>query len=212
MSWREAVTVQPTTEPVTLDDAKVAARVDLTYTDEDSFITSLIVSARRVCETILKTAFIYRTILYRADNYPAGGGYFNRATRAMGPGMGWLPTNNFPVHIPTSPLASIVSIQYLDSTGVLQTLDPSLYVVGDGTPARIIPAYGKIWPTTLNMIDAVRITYVAGLGPDATTTPENVKTAIKMLVALYYQNRETIGSIPEGIKRMLDPEDPGYYS
>jgi hypothetical protein len=213
MSWRESVTIQPSTEPVTLAEAKVQARVDLAYTAEDAFISGLIVSARRQCETHLKSAFIQRTILYLADSFPFGGGYFNRIIREAGPGPGYLPSSNFPLQLPTAPLASVTSIQYLDSTNVLRTLDPSLYVVSLGSNAgRITPAYAQQWPTALNMMDSIRVTYVAGASVDATTVPENVKAAIKILVAAYFKDRESVGSMPDGVKALLSPEDPGYYS
>jgi hypothetical protein len=43
-------------------------------------------------------------------------------------------------------LISVASIQYVDPTGTVQTLDPSMYQVEPGAPGRIHPAYGKSWP------------------------------------------------------------------
>lgn len=76
------------------------------------------------------------------------------------------------------PIASIVSVKYIDSTGQLQTLDPATYEL-DGR--NLTPAYGKGWPSTRFQPKAVQIRYQAGY--DADKIPAPIIQAIMMSVA-----------------------------
>lgn len=211
MHWQENLVSGPASEPVILADAKAWSKV--TIPDEDAIFTSLITAARRALETSIKAIFINQTWQWVGDAPPIGGGYYNRTVRQAGPfgGMGWLPTNNMPLKLPKTPLVAVNSINYLNSSGAPTLLDPSQYVVETGTPGRIAPAYGKIWPTVQNMIGAIKIEYVAGMGADATFVPESVKTAIKVLVEMYYRDRSLAGTVPDGVLAMLWADDPGFY-
>ena len=55
MSWQ--ITVEPATEPITLVEAKAHLRVD--FSDEDTYIDTLIVAARRYCEAYCNRVFIF---------------------------------------------------------------------------------------------------------------------------------------------------------
>lgn len=215
----------PAAEPVSLDEAKLHARV--LYDDDDALITSLIVAARRYCETAVKTALVTQSWTLMLDSFPSAGGYYNRAIREIWPSMGSLPSGLgfYPgmvpnstglVDVPLPPLQSIESVQYYDFEGTLQTVDASAYHVSLGTPGRIQPAYSKVWPISRPTIDSVRINFTSGYG-DATQTPENVKVAIKMMAAHWYENREAVSAVsmaavPMCIDALLAPSDPGIYA
>jgi hypothetical protein len=67
------------------------------------------------------------------------------------------------LELPKSPLLSVTSVQYVDGSGALQTLDPSQYLVDTATkPGRVTPAFGLAWPVARRQMDAVRVTFVAG--------------------------------------------------
>jgi Phage gp6-like head-tail connector protein len=214
----------PTVEPIDLATAKHHCRVEIT--DDDALITSLIVSARRACETRAKRSFVSQTFDMILDSFPFGGGYYNRAVRQFYgafPGAsgatwpGFLPTNTGIIEFPHPPLQSVSYVHYYDSSGGLQTLDPSVYDVQLGTPGRLNPAFGKIWPTTLPRIGAVTIRFVAGYG-DATTIPEPYKQAILMVVKDLYDYRDLQTDQMHGnvtvnntISWLLDAEEWGGY-
>ena len=67
------------------------------------------------------------------------------------------------------------------------------------------------------VIDSVNIRVVCGFGADYTAVPQNLKDAIKMIVAHWYNNREhvVVGVIPEKIQDTVDSlcavSDPGSY-
>ena len=84
------------------------------------------------------------------------------------------------------------------------------FIVDEKTePARIFPGPpGKTWPPVLYVPNAVQIHFTSGYSADASKVPSSAITAIMMLVANWYENREaaTPGSfneIPNHIQRLL---------
>jgi uncharacterized phiE125 gp8 family phage protein len=55
-----------------------------------------------------------------------------------------------------------------------------------------MPAYDEDWPDYLDDYNSIVVTYVAGCG-NANEVPAILKQAIKMLVAHWYNQRETVG-------------------
>lgn len=218
----------PSVEPVTLAEAKLHARIEID--DDDTLVTSLIIAARRYCETVLRSALITQTWTLYLDGFPGGGGYWNREARQLIMGLGGFPTVMMPtlgfipnstgiIDIPMQPLQSITNVKYYDQQGVLQTFPSASYVVSTGTTGRIQPAYTQVWPVAQPRIDAVQITFVAGYGDTAAAVSETTKTAMKMLVAGLYENREHItdvgnnfGVVPMAVDALLSADDPGIYA
>jgi uncharacterized phiE125 gp8 family phage protein len=171
-------TVEPTEEPVSLDEAKSQCRVDTS--DDDTFITGLIVAARQYVEGASRRAFITQTWRLSLDEWPG----------------------DDEIELPKPPLVSVTSVIYKDTVGAQTTLSSSLYIVDtDSEPGRVKLAYGESWPSdTLYPANPIQITYVAGYGA-AAAVPAWVKQAIKLIVGHWYENREeTIaGTIIKGI-------------
>ncbi len=93
------------------------------------------------------------------------------------------------IKIPLPPLQEIAFIKYRDSIGVLQTLDPSDYVVDIfSEPGLICRAYGRSWPTTYPETNVVQIRFFAGYDA-ASDVPQEVKHAIQVKVADLYEHR-----------------------
>lgn len=208
----------PASEPVSLADAKAQMRIESGFTADDALISGLVTAARLACETTLRQSFLATTWRYYADAFPWGGGYYNRTIRQMGEGPSWLPTaGGGTIQLPWCPLASVSSIQFLDFTGTLQTVSPSLYTISPGSPGRIQPVYGKVWPIPAPLVDAVQVQFTAGydalpspIGPQS--VPVNIQLAIRMLAAHYYENREIAADIPPGILSVLSAADHGSYA
>lgn len=111
-----------------------------------------------------------------------------------------------------APVSSIVSITYFDADNVQQTFDANSY----GKYETALRAYAQLgdqfsWPGTYSRPDAVTVRYVAGYGADAATVPAQIRHAAKLLLGLFYENREaaffgTIGAmLPFGIMNLLRP-------
>lgn len=178
-------TVEPTTEPVSLDEAKSQCRVDTS--DDDIFITGLIAAARDYVEKTARRAFITQTWRLSLDEWPCGD----------------------EIELPKPPLVSVSSIIYKDTVGAQTTLSSSTYIVDtDSEPGRVKLAYGESWPSdTLYPANPIQITYVAGYGV-AAAVPQWAKQAIKLLIGHWYENREetiaaTIKNIPLGVDSLI---------
>ena len=206
----------PASEPVSLADAKAWLRVDIT--DDDALITGLIPAARMVCEAICKKSFVNRQYMWTFDYFP------NRLVVQPATVVwdSWLNARLYPytqaqvLTPPKTPLVSIDLIQYYDLTGTLQTLSSAAYTVETGTMGRVSPTPGTQWPATQDRIGCVLITFTAGEGASSANVDANVITAINMLVAHWYRNREAVmtGSateVPLGVKSLLGPSRSGWY-
>mgnify|MGYP005816237927 CR=1 FL=1 len=164
------LTTGPTTEPVTLEEAKQHLRLEVS--DDDDYVTGLIVAARLLVERMQKRALYTQTYTLKLDDFP--GDEFR---------------------VPRPPLQSVSSITYLDTSGVSQTLATSIYGVDTSSePGRIYLKYGQTWPNVYYDPFAVTITYLAGYSTVA-AIPATTKQAIKMWAAHLYEERTPVTSV-----------------
>lgn len=174
-------------EPVTLAEAKLQCKEDLTA--NDTLITELIKTARQQAEHRTGRALINQTWELILDAFPPGD-----------------------IELAKVPAASITSIKYLDGASVEQTIDPANYGLDNyGIRHWVIPAAGYSWPAMLAAANAVKVRFVAGYGA-AAAVPSSIKAWIKMAVATMYTQREGIitGAIVAEVPRdfcdgLLDP-------
>lgn len=115
-----------------------------------------------------------------------------------------------PLRLPVSPCREIVSVSYLDAAGAEQTADKTEFrLFGDERSAFVEPLNGKAWPAAGSYRDALRIEVAAGYENDA--YPEDVRQALRLLVAHFYRNAEAVvigapaTSLPWGVEEMIAP-------
>lgn len=163
------VTSGPAVEPISLTEAKLHLRVSNTV--ENAGITLAIETARRYVETFIGP-LITQTIEEYFDAFPAG----DR------------------LQLTHPQVQSVTSIVYIDTADTPATFTASYYQLsayGRGRPAEIWLKDGRDWPiTTLQTVDGVKVTYVAGFGDAATDVPAEIRSAILLLLGHFYQNRE----------------------
>ena len=138
-------------------------------TADDTYIGTLITTAREICEDIQHRAYITRTYQLTLDAWPCG-----------------------VLELPMSPALTISSIVYTDSAGTDTTWDSDEYQLdATGFVGRLSPAYGYQWPSaTLRELAGIKITYTAGYGATAASVPSKTRHAIMMLLGELYENRE----------------------
>ena len=176
-------TTDASTEPVTLAEAKEHLRVD--FSDDDSYISTLITAARQSIEISTKRA------VASGQTYEAGYAIF--------------PLRYDSLEIPNPPLVSVTSIKYFDDQGVEHTVNTNKYN-GDTTGSNCANVFFKdtfSLPTvSRDLLAPVKITYTAGY----TDLPKPLHQAILLLVSHYYDTREpiSIGSMPFKISRSVD--------
>ncbi len=99
------------------------------------------------------------------------------------------------ISLPMPPVASITHIKYTDTAGIEQTISPSDYVLSQyGESRAVVPAYGKYWPSTQDIPNAVRIRFLCGYGATgqaagSAACPKAAKAAILLMVAWLFDNR-----------------------
>jgi len=175
----------PAEEPVTLAEVKSHIRED--GSSEDTLLTKLITSARRIAEEYTRRAFVTQTWDLYLDTFP--------------PDYIW---------VPRPPLQSVPGIVYYDANNVETTWSVSEYQVDTKRePGRIAPKANYVWPATYNEMNAVTVTFVCGYG-GAGDVPEDIKHAILQICGHLFSNREVTGyataqaSIPLGPMSILN--------
>lgn len=181
----------PADEPVSLAEARLHLRLDASGTPathpDDDLVTALIAAARQNldgADGVLGRALITQTWELRMPAFPCRAWPSTRVADA--------------IRLPLPPLQSVTSIKYDDPAGVEQTLDSSLYVVGTGEPAEIVPAYGQTWPATRGMPESVRVRFVAGYGDAGSDVPGPILDSIKAQIARRYDDRAASAAILAG--------------
>jgi hypothetical protein len=195
----------PALEPVTVADMRLHSRI--IDASEDANLAVYIAAARRYAETYCGRSFITQQWKLTLDAFPGRqqSGYVD-----FGSSYSLQPNA---ILLDKGDVISVDSIQYTDMAGATQTLATTEYVYDlSGCPARLAPAFGKVWIPTLPQIGAVRVTYTAGYGAAPTNVPEGIRHWIMMRAATIYENREEVAILARGkieplpyVDSLLDP-------
>lgn len=175
---------EPSVEPITLAEAKLHLRVD--HSTDDDLITELIQTAREEAEKVLGRSLITQTWERRLDAFPASEIQ-----------LGW------------PPVQSITSVIYVDGDGTEITLDAEDYTLDSSTePGYVLPSRTQeVWPVTLDVVNAVRVRFVAGYGSSGASVPASIKTWMKIQIGTAYKLREAVAigvSVSEIPNRWVD--------
>lgn len=167
------VVTAPTALAVTLDDAKAHSRV--LANDEDASLAQYLMAAHDFVETYTRRTLAPTTYDLVLD-------------------YGW-PSR---IELPRPPLQSVVSVKYIDSSGVEQTLAADQYLVlGAGSvhdTGSIVPAYGVTWPSVQNRPAAITVRFIAGYGgtPPLPALPRALHQCILLMTDQFHANRTPV--------------------
>lgn len=176
---------EPGSDPVSLDQVK--AQIHLTTGHHDAWLTDAIDAAVREVERLTQSAIISQQWDVFFDRFPATGGI---------------------IELPKPPLSAVDSITYIDGAGSVQTLSASQYIVDTTSErGRVWEAYGETWPATRAIRKAVTVRMTCGFST-ADAVPPNLRHAVKMLVAHWFNNRDTVSKdsqneVPFGVHSLL---------
>jgi uncharacterized phiE125 gp8 family phage protein len=185
------ISVEPASEPITTAEAKAQLRVD--FSDEDTYIDTLIASARKYCEAYCNRVFITQTWVQLEDKFTS------------------------PIELRVNPVISLTSLKYYDTNESQQTITDDT----DNFQKRFNRDVAKIYEGVVNdfpnvstsWVEPIEITYVCGYG-SASDVPDDIKHAIKLMVAHLYENRDMVSRpiasmpfnvpMPDAVKHLLD--------
>ena len=184
----------PAVEPVTLAEAKAHLHIDPLFTEDDSYLQSLIVSARFHVEAVIDMTLIRSQWQMKFDHFPA-----------------------WDIPLPRPPIATgdvVVTYIQAESGESPRTLT-GFRVDRDSTPAVIRPAWNGAWPTARGAENDVTVTYWAGW-ESANLVPRPAVHAMLMILASWYSNREAVvagsmSKVPMAVDALLGSVNWGQY-
>ena len=174
------ITVEPAEEPITLAEAKEHLRVD--FSDEDDYITALITTARKYCESYTNRVFITQTWRQNID-------YFPRV-----------------IQLKVNPIISLTSLKYYDTAENQQTItDNSNNFQKDfnSDVGSLHEGLVNAFPSVGDTINPIEIITVCGYGA-AADVPMNIKHAMKIMVSHLYENREGVNVVVGGLAMQIE--------
>lgn len=168
---------------LTLAELRLHLKIDGDPHPDDTLIAAQLTAAHEYCEHYTGRAFGVQTLEFALDDFPVGGILF-----------------------PRGPVASIVSIKYINTASVDTTISSADYMLDDyGPQVWVIPAYTTDWPEPLDTVNAVKVRYQAG----SVSLPGAVRAAMLLIVGHLYATRENstpgqLSTVPMGADALLD--------
>ena len=183
----------PSIKPITLEECKEQLRID--GDADDVYLTRLIGAATSYTDAlgVLGKAIITQT--WRQ----------------------WIGNNPSAVQLALGPAQSLSAVKYYDTDGVLQNATLSDFELVGLPSSRIVrPKSGYVWPTAQSRPDAICVEYVCGYGDAVSDVPEAVRQGLLMLVAHWYESRETsvekqYADLPFGFNELIQIERGNWY-
>ena len=170
-------TVDADSESISIDDVKAHLRVS-GILDDDAF-RLFIAAIRHKTETFLGKTLITSTWEYKLDGFTSE------------------------ITLPMTPVQSIESISYIDTSGIEQAFTDFQF----DKKGRLKPSYGNSWPVAREQYDSVTITYVSG----ESDVQEDIRLAMLLWIGSCDIAREGIvigtitSSIPDSSASILAP-------
>jgi hypothetical protein len=215
MSLQYVLTDAPEREPVSVVDFKTYQRID--PTDQDTIIPQLLAAARFAAEDYTQRQLITASYKLTASAFsPTLQPLFIQPSTYLASPLAYYQNSSVyqtELLLPRPPLQTVDSVKYIDSLGVQQTLDPTLYQIQTvAEPARIAPAYGKSWPIARAQYEAVEVDFTCGYGDDGEAVPAPIKQFILAHASWYYEHRDDDAKFPATLYGLLDPYRLGQFS
>ena len=159
-----SVTTEPGSEPINKDQVKFHLGIDGTQSDDA--INVMIAAARQHVERITNRRLIEQTLAIYFDTFPSG----------------------VTIKLPVAPVSAIVSVQYYDVDGSLQTFASTKYFTDlVSEPGRIVLDPDEVWPDIeTGRPNAVVINVTAGYGDGGSDVPEGIINAMLMMIEKVY--------------------------
>ena len=187
--WLKEITA-PTSEPISLEEARLHLRLDTSGSPpshpDDSLVSNLITAVRQNAEDYAGIKIASGTFEMRADSF-----------------------KDFEISLQTWPVTSVTSVSYVDLSNSTQTLASTEYTLD--TYARPVRLKAT---TTFPATKEVTIRFVAGCtdgqSPNPYPMPKSIKAALLLMLGHLYDNREAVSDIqsyerPLGATYLLNP-------
>ena len=177
LATKRTLVTAPTEEPVSTAEAKLW--LGISSVTHDALVAGLVAAARQWVETNYDVCLVTQTWDVSMDDFPVAC---------------WPENPDGAIEPTIYPVQSVTTVKYLDTNGTQQTVVNTLNVAYTleaplNMPVRILRAYDATWPDVRGIQNAVTLRLVCGFGA-ASAVPETIKTSIKLMVKLWYDNPE----------------------
>lgn len=160
------LTSPPATEPVSLAEAKTHLRVP--HADDDAYISTLIIAARRAVESRTGLALITQGWSLWLDRWP------DAPVASLG----------------LAPVSAISDIVAFGEDGTPATYDPSHYYLdGVSKPGRAVIRPDRLPPLPGRKVNGIEVRFTAGFGVAASAVPQELKQALLLIIAHWFDRR-----------------------
>lgn len=181
----------PTVWPVSANELGAHLRLNQSGGSypEEALLLDLIKGATEFAETETGLVMLEQTWAHYLDEVPV-----------TSDGLGWWDGvrdgaigQEHPrfLELTKGPLISITSIKSIDDADDEHTFDPDNYYADTvSRPGRVVLRDSVVWPTNIRSVNGLVVTYKAGFGTTAANVPFQLRQAIKVIAAHWYENRE----------------------
>lgn len=159
----------PAFDAVTIDRARQQCNVS--HNEDNQFLKSCLLAAQAYIEKALECTIGESNWLLTLDRFPA---------------------SNAPLPIPMWPVKEVTAVRYTDTNGVEQTLSlASITQPASEGRFQMCSVDWQAWPIVRHNPNSVEIEFTAGWSGREDVPPQ-ITQAILMLVAHWYENRESV--------------------
>lgn len=177
----------PHLEPISVAEAKLFLRID--GEAENEVIAALITTARLHVERLTRRIVLEQTWRFYIDDLPKNG----------------------LIELGIGPVREVLQVVAYNSEGDPSVVSAEDYIVDlSAVPARIKFRNNARLLST-RALNGFEIDFVAGFGPTTLEVPADLRQAILMLVAHWYENRSAVAtdvdliSTPKGVNELIQP-------
>ena len=184
------ITTAAASPVVTTAEQKVHMRLLGDDGSHDALIAGCVAAATSLFERLTSRALVERTLQLGLDRFPSA-----------------CTERDTAIYLPKPPAITVTELQYLDEAATWQTLEAAAYTADVAhQPARLVPV--DAWPATTRQPGAVKVQYAAGYGA-AAAVPADIRAAIKMLAAHFYEHPEastqlTLSQVPMAVGTIIE--------
>jgi uncharacterized phiE125 gp8 family phage protein len=158
----QILTLPPIAEPLTL--AEVKSHLRITHSDDDTFISTLIIAARRMTEQRYDLCLMPQSWSIYFDRWPEDGIF----------------------SLPLYPVAAIADLKIYGDDDVAATIDPAHYLLDVASkPSRLVLRRGRSFPPPGRRVNGIEIKLNCGFA----AVPAPIKQALLTMIGDLYANR-----------------------